>query len=68
VGYFVSLDVGCSAYRIIGLDGYGYAQKPHGVPTVPLYSCTSTSYGQFLSREPGCEGNGEGTLFGYALP
>ena len=68
VGYFVSLDVGCSAYRIIGLDGYGYANRPPGIPTVPLYSCTSTNYGQFLSREPSCEGSGEGHLFIYALP
>jgi hypothetical protein len=68
VGYFVSLDVGCGAQRILGIDGYGYAQKPKGVSTVALYSCTSTQYGQFLSKEPACEGNGEGELLGYALP
>jgi hypothetical protein len=68
VGYFISLDVGCSAERILGLDGYGYAHKPRGNSTVALYNCTSTQYGEFLSKDAGCEGNGKGELLGYALP
>jgi hypothetical protein len=68
LGYFVSLDVGCEAQRIVGLDGYGYAQKPTGISTVALYSCTSNRYGQFLSKDPACEGNSEGRLLGYVLP
>ena len=67
-GYFISLDVGCVGQRILGLDGYGYAEKPTSISTVPLYSCTSARYGKFLSKQPGCEGNGEGGLLGYALP
>jgi hypothetical protein len=67
MGYFVSLDPACSGQRILGLNGYGYAQQPTGVDTVPLYSCTS-KHGSFLSSDSGCKGEGTGTLFAYALP
>jgi hypothetical protein len=60
--------VGCSAKRILGLDGYGYAHKPRGISTIALYNCSSTRYGEFLSKDAGCEGNGKGELLGYALP
>ncbi len=66
-GYFVSLDLACNGQRILGVNGYGYAQQPTGIATVPLYSCASTQSG-FLSKDPACEGSGTGTFFAYALP
>jgi hypothetical protein len=68
LGYFVSLDLACEGQRILGVNGYGWAQKPAGVATVALYSCTSTQHGRFLSKDPACEGSGNGKLLGYALP
>jgi hypothetical protein len=68
LGYFVSLDQACERERILGINGYGYAKKPAGMMTVALYSCISTQYGRFLSRDPACNGNGNGKLFAYALP
>ncbi len=67
MGYFVSLDANCNGQRILGVNGYGYAQKPAGVTTVALYSCTSQK-GRFLSQDPQCKGEASGTLFAYALP
>jgi hypothetical protein len=66
--YFVSLDLACNGQRILGVNGYGYAQQPAGVASVALYSCTSAAKGRFLSKDPACEGKGAGTLFAYALP
>jgi hypothetical protein len=68
LGYFVSLDIGCEGQRILGVNGYGWLEKPHGVTTVALYTCTSTRYGRFLSKDPACEGSSQGKLLGYALP
>jgi hypothetical protein len=67
-GYFVSLDLACNGQRILGVNGYGYAQQPADVSTVALYSCTSTKNGRFLSKDSACEGSGAGTVFAYALP
>ena len=67
-GYFVSLDPACNGQRILGVNGYGYAQQTPGVSTVALYSCTSTKNGRFLSKDSACEGSGAGTFFAYALP
>jgi hypothetical protein len=66
-GYFVSLDPNCNGQRILGVNGYGYAQQAAGVATVALYSCTAKN-GRFLSQDPHCKGQGSGTLFAYALP
>jgi hypothetical protein len=68
LGYFVSLDPACDGQRILGVNGYGWAHQPGGTATVALYTCTSTHYGRFLSKDPACEGNGQGKLLGYALP
>jgi hypothetical protein len=65
-GYFVSLDPACNGQRILGLNGYGYAEQPTGVATVALYSCTS-EHGRFLSQDPSCKGEGAATLFAYVL-
>lgn len=67
-GYFVSVDLACNGQRILGVNGYGYVQRPTGVSTVALYSCASARNGRFLSKDSACEGNGAGTLFAYALP
>jgi hypothetical protein len=66
--YFASVDPACNGQRILGLQGYGYANAPVDISTVALYSCTSSRLGTFVSREPGCEGSGKGTLLAYALP
>jgi hypothetical protein len=67
-GYFISLDLNCNGQRILGVNGYGYAQQPAGVATVALYSCTTSKNGWFLSQDPRCKGQATGTLFAYALP
>jgi hypothetical protein len=67
-GYFISLDLNCNGQRILGVNGYGYAQQPIGVATVALYSCTTSKNGWFLSQDPRCKGQATGTLFAYALP
>ena len=66
--YLVSLDPNCVGSRIIGLDGYGYAQPVAGVKMVPLYSCLSLGVAHFVSRDANCETRGAGKLLGYALP
>ena len=66
--YFISLDMACNGQRILGVNGYGYAQQPSGVAAVALYSCNAANHGQFLSKDPACEGKGSGTLLGFALP
>jgi hypothetical protein len=68
LGYFVSLDPACEGQRILGVNGYGWAQKPAGTAAIALYSCTSSQYGRFLSKDPACEGNGTGKLLAYGLP
>jgi hypothetical protein len=66
--YFVSVDSGCAGQRILGLNGYGYAQPVAGVKLVPLYSCATGGAATFVSQEANCESRGPGTLLGYALP
>jgi hypothetical protein len=68
LGYFVSLDPACEGQRILGVNGYGWAQKPAGTAAIALYRCTSSQYGRFLSKDPACEGNGTGKLLAYGLP
>jgi hypothetical protein len=69
--YFVSLDVNCEGQRILGKDGYAYAQPVSGLNLVALYRC---SIGQvpfqdhFASADPKCEGQTTEELLGYILP
>jgi hypothetical protein len=65
--YFVSLDLGCEGQRILGINGYGYAQPTANLTLVALYRCT-TGAAHFVSKDPNCEGDGAGMLLGYALP
>ncbi len=65
--YFVSLDIQCGGFRILGTNGYGYAKPVAGLNMVALYRC-STGADDFVSQDPGCEGQAAGQLLGYALP
>jgi hypothetical protein len=65
--YFVSLDRACEGERILGTDGYGYAQPVANLNLVALYRCT-TGLAHFVSKDSNCEGDGSGVLLGYALP
>jgi hypothetical protein len=63
--YFLSLDVGCEGQRILGKDGYAYAQP--GSRVTPLYRC-STGQDHFVSKDPKCEGQTTDEILGYVLP
>lgn len=65
--YFVSLDVGCEGKRILGGNGYAYAQPVSGLNLVALYRC-STGHDHFVSKDPKCEGQTTDKLLGYVLP
>jgi len=65
--YFVSLDHNCEGARILGKNGYGYAQPVAGRNLVPLYRC-STATDHFVSRDAKCEGQTTDELLGYAMP
>jgi len=67
INYFVSLDVGCEGQRILGKDGYGYAQPVPGLNLVALYRC-STAQDYFVSKDPKCEGQTTDELLGYVAP
>ena len=65
--YFVSLDSACEGQRILGKNGYGYAQPVAGLNLVPLYRC-STGHDHFVSQDPKCEGETTDKLLGYGMP
>jgi hypothetical protein len=65
--YFVSLDIGCEGQRILGGNGYAYAQPVSGLNLVSLYRC-STGWDHFVSKDPKCEGQKTDMLLGYVLP
>jgi hypothetical protein len=65
--FFVSIDSACEGQRILGIDGYGYAQPQAGLSLTPLYRCAS-GHDHFLSSDPGCSGEDPAPVFlGYAL-
>jgi hypothetical protein len=65
--YFVSIDSACEGQRILGVDGYGYAEPQPGLALTPLYRCAS-GHDHFLSSNPDCEGEDSTPAFlGYAL-
>jgi hypothetical protein len=65
--YFVSTDSACEGQRILGLDGYGYAQPQAGLALTPLYRCAS-GHDHFVSTDSGCEGEDPAPVFlGYAV-
>ena len=65
--YFISLDHSCEGQRMLGKNGYGYAQPVGGLKLVPLYRC-STQTDHFVSKDSKCEGQTTDELLGYVLP
>ncbi len=66
--YFVSTESSCEGQRVLGIDGYGYAQSHAGLSLVPLYRC-SGAHDHFVSTNPGCAGEDPASVFlGYAIP
>jgi hypothetical protein len=65
--YFVSLDVECEGQRILGKQGYTYAQSLPGRNLSALYRC-STSQDHFVSQDPKCENQTTDGLLGYFAP
>lgn len=66
VDSFLSLDVACEGQRIIGIDGYMYAQPVAGLTLSPLYRCLNGT-DHFASSDPQCEGSKTEELLGYML-
>jgi hypothetical protein len=64
--YFVSLDVACEGQRILGKQGYAFAQPVSGLNLVGLYRC-STTLDHFVSQDPKCEGQTTDELLGYVV-
>jgi hypothetical protein len=65
--YFVSLDSACEGQRILGKNGYGYAQPNASLKLVAVYRC-STKQDHFVSLDAACEGKTTDELLGYVLP
>jgi hypothetical protein len=64
--YFISTDPFCNGQRIIGLEGYGYAQPQAKLKLSPLYSC-STGAVHFASTSATCNNAPDPALIGYIL-
>jgi hypothetical protein len=68
--YYVSADATCGSNKVIGLEGYGWAQPPAAASSVPLYSCAMSGTAgtdNFVSSDAQCEGQGKNAgLLGYA--
>jgi hypothetical protein len=65
--YFVSRDANCEGQRVIGRNGYAYAEAVPALHLVPLYRCFTGS-DHFASQDPGCEGQITDKLLGYLAP
>jgi hypothetical protein len=60
-------DVGCEGLQPLGPVGYAFAAAAAG--RVPLYRCrVGVGTDHFVSTDPGCEGQTQESLLGYALP
>ena len=65
---FTSLSTTCEGQKVNGLLGFIYKAKPAGVPTRPIYRCTSVPSGEhFDSPANNCEGQRYENLLGYAV-
>jgi hypothetical protein len=62
---FASLDPGCEGQRSMGPLGWAYDAPQDGA--VPLYRCFS-GFDHFVWADAGCNGSGQESLLGYALP
>jgi hypothetical protein len=65
--YFVSLDSSCEGQRILGSNGYGYAEPVAGLKLTALYRCSDLQ-DHFISTDPKCEGQTTDELLGYVVP
>lgn len=65
--YFVSLDSGCEGARMLGTNGYAFAQPVAGHKLILVYRC-STSTDHFVSQDPSCGGQTTDEPLGYILP
>jgi hypothetical protein len=65
--YFVSTDSACEGHRILGKNGYGYAQPVAGLNLLAVYRC-STSNDHFVSPDAKCEGQTVDGILGYIVP
>jgi hypothetical protein len=65
--YFVSLDMDCEGQRVLGKQGYAYAQPVADLKLSALYRC-STSNDHFVSPDPKCEGETTDGPLGYIAP
>ena len=65
--YFLSLDHGCEGSRMLGINGYAYAQPVAGLNLIALYRC-STGHDHYVSADPACEGQTAQERLGYVLP
>jgi len=65
--YFVSTDSACEGHRILGKNGYGYAQPIAGLNLIAVYRC-STSHDHFVSPDAKCEGQTVDGILGYIVP
>jgi hypothetical protein len=66
-GYFVSTDSACEGHRILGRNGYGYAEPIAGLNLIALYRCR-THDDHFVSQDSKCEGQTVDGILGYAVP
>ena len=65
---FTSLTSNCEGQKVNGLLGFIYKAKPAGVPTRPIYRCTTVTTGEhFDSPASNCEGQRYESLLGYAV-
>jgi hypothetical protein len=65
--YFVSTDSACEGYRVLGTNGYGYAQPIAGLNLIAVYRC-KTRQDHFVSQDSKCEGQTMDELLGYIVP
>jgi hypothetical protein len=65
--YFVSLDHACEGQRMLGKDGYGYAEPVAGLNLIPVYRCSGGG-DHFVSLDAKCEGQTADELLGYVMP
>jgi len=65
--YFVSLDKACEGEKVLGKNGYGYAQPNESLNLFAIYRC-STKRDHFVSTDSKCEGETTDELLGYVLP
>jgi hypothetical protein len=65
--YFVSTDSACEGHRILGRNGYGYAQPIAGLNLIALYRCRGR-HDHFVSQDSKCEGQTVDGILGYVVP